>query len=324
MQKLLRLSPAFFLILMLVFPQTAFQGAKNGLLLWSQTLLPILLPFMIFSGVLVSLGLTEPINRILAPFFCRIFPISKQACYPLVLGLFCGMPLGAKTTADLFRCGKINAGDAMFLLGFSNQASMGFLVSYVMARELSVSSKAFLFLSLLYVSALIVSLSFRGLFHAADTSPKKGFYKQHFPFRATEGSAGGVSPQADFFQTLDTVITDSFQTITRIGGYIILFSMLSAFVIRLPFPDPIRLLLSGSLEITGGVHEICNSRLPFIQKTALALGMSAFGGISGIMQTNSVTQGVGLSIQYYVYMKILQGIVCYLLTFALAPYILPL
>ena len=38
------------LLLLLSHPVLAYEGAKNGLLLWSQTVLPTLLPFMICSN----------------------------------------------------------------------------------------------------------------------------------------------------------------------------------------------------------------------------------------------------------------------------------
>ncbi len=123
------------LFLMLLFPKTAALGALEGLLLWSKTLLPILLPFLILSGLLITLHMTKPFELLLGPIFTRIFPVRESACYPLFVGLLCGMPLGAKTTASLYESGRLSEREAMFLLGFSNQASMMFLISYVATQE---------------------------------------------------------------------------------------------------------------------------------------------------------------------------------------------
>lgn len=310
MRKLTAATLFALLILMLLAPKTASGGALNGLTLWAGTLLPILLPFLIVSGLIVASGLTSYINRILSPALCRIFPVSPNACYPLVLGLLCGMPLGAKTTADLYRRRDITYADAMFLLSLSNQASMMFIVSYVAAAELDASAYTFAFLSILYISAWIVSVAFRPIYSKGRPAGIR--------FCAAELPTGGaVQDQNSFFALLDRTIADSFATITRIGGYIILFSMLAAFVSRLPLPPAVSALLGGCLEITGGIHAICACALPAKIKTALVLGVTAFGGLSGLMQTKSVTLGTGLSIKFYLILKILQGIVCFLLTYLL-------
>ena len=40
----------FCAVSLLFFPQTSIDGAKNGLLLWSATITPTLLPFLLLSG----------------------------------------------------------------------------------------------------------------------------------------------------------------------------------------------------------------------------------------------------------------------------------
>ncbi len=292
------------LVLMFLFPKTAANGAKNGLVLWSQTLLPILLPFLILSSLLIKLRLTRPFTVFLGPVFTRIFPISANACYPLVLGLLCGMPLGAKTTAELYRLGQISERDAMFLLGFSNQASMMFLISYVATKELNVPHCAIFVLIVLYSSALVSTVLFILPKHYR-TAPQKA--------QETAESTAVLS----FFPALDACIPESFATITRVGGYVILFSMLSSFVCALALPAAPSALTSGLLEITSGIQQIRMTGLASAQKTALTLGVTAFGGLSGLMQTKSVTLGTGLSMRYYAFVKLMQGILAYVLTLVL-------
>lgn len=303
-RALLYLSIFSILALMLLFPETSARGAKNGLVLWSQTLLPILLPFLILSSLLIKLRLTRPFTMLLGPIFTKLFPICANACYPLLLGLLCGMPLGAKTTAELYRLGQISEKDAMFLLGFSNQASMMFLVSYVAVRELNVPHCAFFVLIVLYGSALLSTLLF--------LLPK---HYRAVPEKRPETSQTAAVPS--FFTALDACIPESFATITRVGGYVILFSMLSSFVGALPLPGVPAALAGGVLEITSGIQTILNTPLPSIQKTALTLGVTAFGGLSGLMQTKSVTLGTGLSMRYYAFVKLMQGILAYFLTIVL-------
>ena len=82
---------AYLVIVFFVFsPETVCQGAKTGLLLWFQTVLPALLPFMIVSGFFVKKNITDSINKMAAPFFTEMFHISRlrhlirlwSVCFP--------------------------------------------------------------------------------------------------------------------------------------------------------------------------------------------------------------------------------------------------
>ncbi|MDE7325187.1 MAG: hypothetical protein K2N63_02745 [Lachnospiraceae bacterium] len=299
------------LFLMLLFPETAARGALDGLLLWSKTLLPILLPFLILSGLLINLHMTRPFELLLGPVFTHIFPIRAGACYPLFLGLLCGMPLGAKTTASLYRTGRISERESMFLLGFSNQASMMFLVSYVATQQQSAPHCALLVLLVLYSSAWLSTTLFILPRKYGTRQEGKATPTGFLPDGAQRTAQGSNPP---FFAALDALIPESFATITKVGGYVILFSMLSAFTRKLPLSTPLSALVCGLLEITSGIQQISASALPAAQKTALTLGVTAFGGFCGLMQTKSVTSGTGLSIHYYAFVKLMQGIFAYLLT----------
>ena len=319
---------------MFFLPKVAAAGALKGLMLWFETLLPVLLPFLMVSGLLIRLNMTRPVNQLLSPLLCRILPISEQACYPLLLGLLCGMPLGAKTTATLYERRSISPADAAFLLAFANNASLMFIVSYVIENRLRQPAHTLSFLTIIYISALLSALLLP--YHNKAVPSNTANDKNTTSVSATEVSSQYTSftknfrqPSTDiiqvqpvtpptFTQAIDDSITDSLQTITKIGGYIILFSMLSGFLVHSTLlPEVIRATAAGILEITGGIQLICESTLPATQKTALTLAITSFGGISGLMQTRSVTLRSGLSIKHYFFQKCTQAIITYLLTLLL-------
>ena len=47
-------APGLLLALLFLFPQAAMQGVKDGLLLWTQAVLPALLPFFVVTSLLQS------------------------------------------------------------------------------------------------------------------------------------------------------------------------------------------------------------------------------------------------------------------------------
>ena len=120
-----------FLALMLCFPMETFRGATNGLLLWFQTLLPTLLPFMILSNLLIRSNCVFYISRAIRPFIQKLFHVSNDACYAVLIGFLCGYPMGAKVIADLHISGRITKEEGQYLLSFCNNTSPMFIISYI-------------------------------------------------------------------------------------------------------------------------------------------------------------------------------------------------
>ena len=130
-------------LLMLLFnPGLALEGARQGLVLWGNVVLPTLLPFMICSGVIVAMDaihiLTGPFNPILS----GILSLSDQGSFCLMSGLLCGYPMGAKTTSDFLDQGRLSVQEGKYLLAISNHPSPMFVLGYVMAQIALIPSMA--------------------------------------------------------------------------------------------------------------------------------------------------------------------------------------
>src|SRR5699024_9753470 len=97
----------FLFIFMLLFPQPVFNCAIKGLLLWFQTVLPSLLPFLIIVNLLLQTNVIRHISRFLYPIFGPALGIGRNGCFAVLAGFLCGYPMGAKVTADLVELGKI-------------------------------------------------------------------------------------------------------------------------------------------------------------------------------------------------------------------------
>ena len=78
-KSILPVIPVLILILLLMRPALAFDGAKSGLLLWFNVVLPTLLPFMLCSSLLVAWGGVPLITRPFAPLF-RLLGLSDKLC----------------------------------------------------------------------------------------------------------------------------------------------------------------------------------------------------------------------------------------------------
>lgn len=287
------LSTLFFL---LCFPRQAFQASADGLELWFYTVLPSLLPFLILSDFLIHTGKIPELLKYFAPFFRKCFGLSIYGAYAFCLGLFCGYPMGAKLTADLLREKKIDQNEANYLLTFSNNASPMFISSYILLNSLKIHGAALPTFGILYLSAGITSMIFRIRFRRFSVKPS-GTENHELSLRSSLG------------RLIDVSIMNGFETITRLGGYIILFSIGAAMIVQITGSGSLlSWILPGIVEITTGIHQIAGSPLPFSVKYLLILTVTSFGGISTIAQTKGMLSGTPLSISVYIMGKAVNAV----------------
>ena len=133
MKKNKTLSLFFLCLLLLLFlsPELCFLGAKNGMKLWLFTVIPSLLPFIIVSNLLLNLNLLSALTDWIYPILHPLFKVSKHGCFPILIGMLSGYPMGAKSCADLVKEEKITLEEGQYLLSFVNNASPMFLTTYL-------------------------------------------------------------------------------------------------------------------------------------------------------------------------------------------------
>lgn len=264
--------PAILMVFLLLYPRFAAEGARYGLLLWYTSVVPSLFPFMVLSSLIVSSGgvslLMKPVRAFLSPWL----PLSENGCYTLISGLLCGCPMGAKTCGDFVREGKLSVQEGCFLMAICNHPSPMFLLGFVCP----------LFEAGMHPSRLLLSIYLPLLPLAALA---KRIYFPGLPAPASSGSR----PQVQTAPALDTAILAAAEILCRIGGYLMLFSIMIVFLRRAPWlPASLRLFLMGAMEMTTGVREVSAS-LPFPDSGTAAAAILAFGGICGVFQTRAVT-----------------------------------
>lgn len=305
--RLIKLSLLLFLALILIFPSLAFAGAKNGLLLWWDTLMPTLLPFMIVSGLIIRLRITRILSYVFYPILKKFLPVSQEGCYPVFIGFLAGYPVGAKTTADLVLQSSLNLKEAQFLCAFTNNASPMFVLGYIASASLLSPQIGLLLLLILnlasYFSALLI-FHFSCKLHRCSTSC----------VNANEIKSTMASPKFQFTM-LDDAILSAFEVVTKVGGYLVLFSVLASFIRSLPLGNAtITACLTGILEITTGIQNISILNIPLDVKIVLVTTVTAFGGLSGFAQTKSVISQTTLSSTSYILTKVLSAIIAFILS----------
>ncbi len=283
--KFLLFSILIFTLLVLFNPKLALEGAKGGLLLWFQSLLPALLPFMILSGILVETKVLLPFCRLIHHPLKHLFPISPAGCIALFLGFFCGFPVGARVVSDLLRSRQITKSEAQYLLGICNNFSPAFLTGFV--------------------SAYIPNIPLWNIFLVVYGAPLLfGFLSGKWNQRKTivlENENSFAAENSTFsFSMVDDSIMRGFSSIAKLGGYMILFGIFAKMVTALKTVTILKASLLAITEITTSIPYIATAiSNPFLKESLLLAGLT-FGGLSGIAQTKSMITDCPLSLLNYI------------------------
>ena len=289
---------------MLSFPQTVFTGASYGLVLWFRHVLPTLLPYMVLINILIRTPALHWICHITSPFLCPLLGTSYYGTFAVLTGFLCGYPMGAKTTSDLLNVNKISRSEASYLLSFCNNTSPAFILSYVVAQNMKERNLCIPFFLILTFTPLMLSFIFRLFYRLPESSCS-------FP-QVTPGSFSNPSESiSDSF--LDRCILNAFESVTKVGGYMMMFSVLIQLLASI-LPNTIfSLLLYSSLEISTGIRLLFSSALYTTEKIILCAFLTSFGGWCCIAQTYSMISSSQLPILPYITAKLVTALVTSLL-----------
>lgn len=298
-RRIFGLGAVFFFLCMLIAPKAVFSGASEGLLLWFQIVLPTLSPFLIISNFLLISGNMRYITDALGSLFIRLFRVSEPGSYCVLVGFLCGYPMGAKTAADMVQSKLISREEGEYLLSFCNNTSPSFIMNYLVLKALHKETLMLPTIGILFLTQVLVSFITR-----RNLPPQTGLHT-HAPVP--------VSKSAWSLRYLDKCITDSAETLVKVGGYIILFSVLLSLLRTVPLQIFWFDYVLSFLEITNGIYILGNAALPFYIRYALLLGLTASGGLCSIAQTQCMIQDAHLPILPYITEKLAAALTASLL-----------
>ena len=256
--------------------------ALNGLELWFYSMIPALLPFMILSGTLVRMGMTEGFTTLIYPIINPIFHISRNACYVMVMGFMCGFPMGAKCIDDLLSRKMITLQEAKWLLAFCNNIGPVYFTSF--ALPLIGCKNLWPCVFGMYGLPLLYGLFLRYTIY-------------RFPKNNVIEIQNNRCPGIGLLESLNESVSASLQSILLLGGYMVLFNLLMLLP-KLIMPNQ-AIYATPILEITGGL-KLLGSNMP-----VYSLIMLPFGGLSCIAQTYSCLAKTDLTIGPYIMHKLI-------------------
>ncbi len=331
--KILSLLLAVFILYCLLFPLRTANAVFDGLALWYNSILPTLLPFCIFSNIIVQSGVYDRFFELISPVFQRIYPVRSPLIYPLIAGFLFGFPLGSMICAELYRAGKISSKEAETISCISNNFGPVFLYNYLyrnIFREILPPAAVF---AACYLPPLLIGRIAVFFLYQNKKSRIINVRRNFFSCGVKAGSRSGKSGKTESpentirkpasesplnIKILDAGIMNGFSTMIRLAGYIILSALLADVILHIPFQSTIvKILCIGAIEVTNGIRQTERSSCSVIIQTLLSAGIVNFGGISGLLQTYSMMKGTGFSLHRYLLFKVLCSISGIILTYAI-------
>ena len=322
---------AFFNLIILFFPREIIQASKDGLQLWFTAVLPSLLPFIIGTNILISLGFVSFIGTLFEPIMYPLFRVSGCGSFALITGMTSGYPMGAKTVAQLRENNEINKFEAQRLLSFTNNSGPLFVIGAVGIGMLSSAKVGYFILLVHYLSAILNGIIFR--YYKYDKRKvtysnariiEQAFINMHFSRNKDYKSFGKI---------LGESISNAINTILLIGGYIILFSVIVEIFQVTHMLDFIRTIFMGNytinenlfnglviglLEVTNGCSLIAQAPSSKIQ-ILLLCSIISFGGFSIHAQAISFTSKTDINSYIYILSKFMHSVLAFILGFLLYP-----
>lgn len=307
------LSVFIFLSLIIALPHHSIDAAKNGINLWLYIVVPSLFPFFIINDILVSMRVPESLSNFCAPLARILFNTSGYGAYVFIMSIFSGYPVGAKITSQLIDERKITPLEGQKILSFSSTSGPLFIIGAVGAGMLKSTAAGYI----IYISHITASI-INGLLYNLIYRKKT----QSINFRGDLNiKKQGIG------EMLTKAITGSLFTLSIIGGYIVLFSviitllesidffnLLNAFLNNFLFlPNTISTLISNiiktSLEISNGCKLVSLMGINFNSKLVIISFIIAFSGLSIIGQVSSLIRNSGIDFKKYILSKLSHGII---------------
>ena len=284
------------LALFLCVPGAAGAGARKGLALCAQALIPSLFPVSVLAGCILRMGGGDLAGRWAGRPFRRLYGLPESGAAILLLGFLGGYPLGARLAAEACRDEALSKEEASRLAGLGNNAGPAFLLG-VAGGVFGSAALGALLLGLQLCSGLLSGVLLR-------EDPRE---RAHVgPLPRAPMPFGAALPQA---------IGESAGAMLRLTGAVVFFqAVMGALEALLPptaLPHPLRVLLMGSLELSGGVALVSGGD-PMGSLPLLA-ALCGWGGLCVHLQAAEAFHQAGLPLGPYLKHKGLQAGIALLL-----------
>ena len=297
-------------------PSEAIAGAKDGLALCFNVIVPSLFPFFVLSSLVVDLGLAAYLGRAMEGLMRPLFRVSGSCAAAVALGFIGGYPVGARTALQLYEQGLCSKPEAERILAFCNNSGPAFILGVVGAGIFGDSRVGLLLYLTHALASLMVGLLFR---FYGGRERKPAAVSRPKPIRT-------VTFPAAFTGAVSRALQSTLNICAFVVFFAVVLRLLSAFGVLSAVASLLSLagleaewarrLVAGLLELSSGVASL-QGGTGLTGRVSLAAFMLGWAGLSVHCQVLSFLMDSGLSARVYLAGKLCHGLIAAGLTYAL-------
>jgi sporulation integral membrane protein YlbJ len=296
---------AFFMVMLIIFPEKYISSVANGLNLYALNVLPALFPFLFFSKILGELNFGYDLGKVMNKPIKKLYNVSGIGGYVLVMAMLSGYPIGAKVLSDLYEKKHISSSEARTISTFTSSSGPLFIVGTVGIIMLNNKLAGFVILISHYLGTIINGLIYRRKKPKENNSPVI------------------FAPLIDSTKVMSDSITNSIISVAVVGGYIAIFNMaldvltdyniISLFARLFSFANLDYNcgigFFSSIIEITKGCLIMSKSGISIKTIVPLCTFAITFGGLSITLQSMTFLTKCKIKPAFYLLSKFTQAII---------------
>lgn len=294
---------------LVLWPEQSMGAMRDGVDLCGNVILPSLFPFFVLSSLVVELGMSRYLGKLLEPVMAPLFRVNGNCAAALALGAVGGYPVGARTAIQIYETGQCSRTEAERMLAFCNNSGPAFILGVVGAGVFGSGAAGLL----LYLAHLLASLLVGVLFR---------FYRPQDGPRTRRGR-GPQFQAASFSKAFTRSVTGALTSTLNICAFVLFFTvflrilahagilnllggLLSALLAPLGMDQTwAERLLTGLVEVSSGVSSLTDGTLS--GRLSMAAFMLGWAGVSVHCQVLAFLGDSGLSVRTYLVGKLLHG-----------------
>lgn len=275
-----------FLVLFFKYNLTFKKCILNGCTLFFYNVLPTLLPMFIINDILLNYNFGYYINKIFNTIFYKIFKMSKDATYILIMACFSGTPTNAYLTTNLVKNHNLPKEEAGIILAYAFFINPLFLYN-MLNNIFNNSNLSFKIILICYLTNFLIAFFYR-----------KYPYQINKPFE--------FKKSLSFSKALNNSLKKSMATLLTILGTIIFYLVISEGINLFIKNDILNCIFNGFLEITGGLNKLAFLNISLNLKKILAIIFISFGSLSIHSQIKGIILEEKIPFHYFFKTRFIQ------------------
>ncbi|NLG36869.1 MAG: hypothetical protein GX549_02545 [Clostridiales bacterium] len=246
-------------------PQASLSSARDGLNLFMTVVLPSLLPFFICSRLLLGTPLIEDAGRLLEPVMRPLFGCPGCTAFALLISLLSGYPAGARTVALLYEQGRLRDDELKRAASLCSTSGPLFMLGAVGSGLFGSASAGWVILAGHALAVILTGIAAGGVRRRReDRAASPAVYRAARPVG----------------EMLSDAVRGAMSSIAMVGGFIVLFSVLTGLAAHFQLSDAVSRMLASPLRALRLPQELGSALLPGLVEMTAGCRQAALAGPS--------------------------------------------